>query len=44
MNMTMEEELKARRTRNLRTGLIVGGIAFLLFLSIIVRTWYLRDA
>lgn len=39
-----EEELKASRVRNRRTGLIVGAIAFGLFLSIIIRTWYLRDA
>lgn len=42
--MTMQEEqLKATRTRNLRTGIIMGLIAFGLFLSIIIRTWYLRD-
>lgn len=35
--------MKASRARNLRTGLIVGAIALGLFLSIIIRTWYLRD-
>lgn len=42
--MMKEEDMKAVRSRNLRTGLIVGAIAFGLFLSIIIRTWYLRDA
>lgn len=41
--MASEAELKLIRARNLRTGLIVAAIAFGLFLSIIIRTWYLRD-
>jgi hypothetical protein len=40
--MSAEEDQKVMRARNIRTGLIVAGIAFAIFLSIIIRTWYLR--
>jgi hypothetical protein len=38
-----DDDMHAQRVRNLKLGLIVGSIAFALFLSIIVRTWFLRD-
>lgn len=38
--MTADEQ-KARRQRNLRTGLIAGSIALAGFVGIILRTWLL---
>lgn len=38
--MTQEDDDKALRARNLRTGLILAGIVLVLFVSFIVRTWY----
>jgi hypothetical protein len=42
MTMTEADEQKALRARNVRTGLILAGIVLVLFVSFIVRTWYMR--
>jgi hypothetical protein len=40
--MTHDDEQKALRARNVRTGLILAGIVLVLFVSFIVRSWYMR--
>lgn len=35
------DEMRALRTRNIRTGLILAAIVVVLFVSFIARTWYL---
>ncbi|MDE2598266.1 MAG: cytochrome oxidase small assembly protein [Rhodocyclaceae bacterium] len=40
--MTQEDDDKALRARNLRTGLILAGIVVVVFVSFIVRSWYMR--
>ncbi|HTH93854.1 MAG TPA: cytochrome oxidase small assembly protein [Rhodocyclaceae bacterium] len=39
--MAHENDNKALRARNVRTGLILAAIVLVLFVSFIVRTWYL---
>ena len=38
--MTQEDDDKALRARNLRTGLILAALVLAVFVSFIVRTWY----
>jgi hypothetical protein len=38
--MTHEDDRKALRARNVRTGLILAAIVLVLFLSFVIRTWY----
>lgn len=40
--MTQQDEEKALRARNVRTGLILAGLVLVLFVSFIVRSWYMR--
>lgn len=40
--MTQLDEEKALRARNVRTGLILAGLVLVLFVSFIVRSWYMR--
>ena len=40
--MMQEDDEKALRARNVRTGLILAGIALVVFVSFIVRSWYMR--
>lgn len=40
--MTHDDEMKTVRSRNVRTGLILAGLVLALFVSFIVRTWYMR--
>lgn len=35
-------EMRALRARNVRTGLILAGLVLVLFVSFIVRSWYMR--
>lgn len=39
--MTHENDDRKLRARNVRTGLILAAIVLVLFISFIVRTWYL---
>jgi hypothetical protein len=40
--MVQEDDEKALRARNVRTALILVGIVVVLFVSFIVRSWYMR--
>ena len=42
--MTQIDEEKALRARNVRTALILAGIVLVLFVSFIIRSWYMRGA
>lgn len=40
--MMLENEQKALRARNVRTALILAAIVAVLFVSFIIRSWYMR--
>lgn len=40
--MTQEDDDKALRARNIRTGLILAALVMVVFVSFIVRSWYMR--
>ncbi len=40
--MTQADEDKAMRSRNLRTAVILAGIVLVMFVSFIIRSWYMR--
>jgi hypothetical protein len=40
--MTQEDDDKALRARNIRTGLILAVVVMVVFVSFIVRSWYMR--
>lgn len=40
--MTREDDMKALRTRNVRTALVLAAIVVALFVGFIVRNWYMR--
>lgn len=40
--MMRDDEQKALRARNLRTALILAAVVAVLFVSFIIRSWYMR--
>lgn len=40
--MTQHHDDKALRARNIRTGLILAALVLVVFVSFIVRSWYMR--
>lgn len=42
--MTQPDEDKALRSRNVRTALILAAIVLVMFVSFLVRSWYMSGA